>query len=303
MPTQNFVSPTYAVNTGTSLSNYSSTVLRLLHDEGGNIYSTSDVTACVNEARNRVVGDTACLRALQVWCLNTGQESYQIGQIPAILVTNGGSGYVSPTVTISGGGATTTATATATVSGGVIQSISITNPGEGYDMVNTPITVSISDSVGSGASIVFGSPSLSTLAVLGFSLNYSTTRYALDWKPWSTFSAKLRYWINVTQQPICWSEYSGTVYVAPIPDQVYKIEEDSLFFPLPLVNPSDKDVIPVRYQSPIPYYAAHLLKYSEQSFGESDEFMSKYKEVLSNCIGSSIQRRIPSQYTTNVTGY
>lgn len=303
MPTQNFTTPLYAINTATTLSKYSANVLRLLHDEGGNIYSSTDVTSCINEARNRVVGDTACLRALQVWCLNTNQEAYQIGQIPAVLVTNGGSGYVSPTVTFSGGGATTTATATATVSGGKIIAINITNPGAGYDMVNSQVTMTISDSVGFGATFVFGAPSMSTLAVLGFSLNYSTTRYALDWKPWSTFSAKLRYWINTIQQPVCWAEYSGTVYVAPIPDQVYSVEEDSLFFPVPLVNPTDTDSIPIRYQSPIVYYAAHLLKYSEQSFGESDEFMAKYNEVLHNCIGSSIQRRIPSQYTTNSTGY
>jgi len=58
--------------------------------------------------------------------------------IPAITVTNGGSGYTTATVTItapispSPGTCSQTATATATISGGVITAITVTNPGCGY---------------------------------------------------------------------------------------------------------------------------------------------------------------------------
>jgi hypothetical protein len=304
MPTHGQSTPSYATQTPTQLSNYTADVLRLVHDEGNNIYSSADVTAVINEARNRVVSDTACLRALQQWCMNPLQESYNTGVIPAIQVLSGGSNYTSPTINIT----TTCPTAVAAygtvqTSGGVITGITLTNGGSGYDMVNYPISLAITDSTGSGATFSFGAPSVSTLAVLGINLSYGTTRYAMDWKPWSVFSAKLRYWIGLQQQPTCWAEYGGSVYVGPIPDQIYAIEEDSLFFPLPLVNSTDQDVIPIRYQSPIKYYAAYLLKISEQSLGESDFFKQKYDETLANVVGNSVQRRIPSQYTSNVTGY
>ena len=68
------------------------------------------------------------------------------GQILSLSLKNPGSGYssVPPTITISppaGGG--TTATATATVSGGVVTSLTITNPGSNYNAASPPtITVS-----------------------------------------------------------------------------------------------------------------------------------------------------------------
>jgi len=64
-----------------------------------------------------------------------------------IAILAGGSGYVSPTVAITGGGGSG-ATATATQSGGVLNSITITNHGSGFTSMPT---ITISDSGGSGA--------------------------------------------------------------------------------------------------------------------------------------------------------
>ena len=65
--------------------------------------------------------------------------------IDSITVTSGGSGYVNPSVTISGDG--TGATASATVVNGVITSITVTSGGSGY----TQASIVISDISGSGA--------------------------------------------------------------------------------------------------------------------------------------------------------
>lgn len=68
------------------------------------------------------------------------------GLIKEITLTDSGSGYTNPTVTITGSGSN--AAANAIVKDGVIQSIVITNPGTGYFGA---VTVSITDVVGAGA--------------------------------------------------------------------------------------------------------------------------------------------------------
>jgi hypothetical protein len=55
-----------------------------------------------------------------------------VGQIKKVSVTNGGTGYTSATVSIAAPASGVQATGTAVLSGGVITSITITNPGSGY---------------------------------------------------------------------------------------------------------------------------------------------------------------------------
>ena len=81
-------------------------------------------------------------------------------------VSNGGSGYTTPVVQLSGGGGTG-ATAVAHVSNGVIRSITLTNPGTGYS--STP-TITLSDpnprATGAAISVTYSTNS-STLQVTG----------------------------------------------------------------------------------------------------------------------------------------
>src|SRR5690242_10405849 len=48
-----------------TLQDYISQCRQLLHDANGNFWSNSDLTGYINDARNRVVGDTGCYRVLQ----------------------------------------------------------------------------------------------------------------------------------------------------------------------------------------------------------------------------------------------
>jgi autotransporter-associated beta strand protein len=79
------------------------------------------------------------------------------GYVRTITVNGGGSGYTAPVVhiappTLAATTATfaTQATATASISGGVIQSITVTYGGQGYDYYNPPL-VTVTDPSGSGA--------------------------------------------------------------------------------------------------------------------------------------------------------
>ena len=51
---------------------------------------------------------------------------------------------------------------------------------------------------------------------------------------------------------------------------------DVVLIPSPLTTNSDLDVIPVVFQRLVPWFAAHLSKYNEQSLSESDIFYKKY---------------------------
>jgi FtsP/CotA-like multicopper oxidase with cupredoxin domain len=89
-----------------------------------------------------------------------------IGTLTGVTLQNGGSGYTTPAVILTGGGGTG-ATANARVSNGVIRSIALTNSGTGY--ISAP-TVSIRDpsprAAGALAVVTFAS-SLSTIAISG----------------------------------------------------------------------------------------------------------------------------------------
>ncbi len=71
-------------------------------------------------------------------------------QVTDFTITNGGTGYTStPTIAITGGGATTDATAYPILTAGVVTSIVITDGGQGYD--GSTVTVAFSGGGGSGA--------------------------------------------------------------------------------------------------------------------------------------------------------
>jgi len=94
---------------------------------------------------------------------SSGWPAWTASAVEAIVLTAGGSGYVSPVVTITGTGSLATATATAaTVNSvaGVITSITLTAGGSGY---TSPPTVAITDSSGPGSgatavALVLGGP-------------------------------------------------------------------------------------------------------------------------------------------------
>ncbi len=99
------------------------------------------------------------------------------GPVMAIDVVSGGSGYTSPTVTISGpevtGGTTATATAEVNSNGG-ISNITVTSGGSGY--TSAP-TVTITDPTGTGAT------ASATLSNLFFTIDYSNQISSINDSP------------------------------------------------------------------------------------------------------------------------
>lgn len=78
------------------------------------------------------------------------------GSIGGISVTDGGSGYTTATVTISGDGAG--ATATANITAGVITSITVDSPGSGYTFASVSITGDGVDALATATVVLTGAP-------------------------------------------------------------------------------------------------------------------------------------------------
>jgi hypothetical protein len=138
-----------------------------------------------------------------------------------------------------------------------------------------------------------------TLDVLNVNLYWGNSRIPLRYLPWTQFNAQLRYWQNYVGTPVAFSIFGQSqIYVGPVPDQAYVIDLDTVILPTDMVNLTDTDTINAPYDTVVQFYAAHLAKYYEQSFGEAEIYLQQYKQKTQAVLTSTFTRRIPDPYST-----
>ena len=277
-----------------TLSSYLTEVQRLLHDANAVFWSTSELTDYINDARERVVRDTGCLRTLQI--TSTPLSNTGVVAIPwanGLAVTAGQfifSNIFIYQVTVSGVLATDAApypTGSATFP-----------PSTPFTNGTATLQYSSNAEVISLAALPNG---IQTLDVLNVTLYWGNSRIPLRYLPWSNFNAQLRYWQNYVGRPICFSTYGqGQLYIAPVPDQSYAIEVDTVILPQPLSTntPNAVDVIVDPYTTPVAFYAAYKAKYKEQSYGEAEIYKQEYAKHVQAVLNSVYTRRIPDPYSS-----
>jgi hypothetical protein len=140
---------------------------------------------------------------------------------------------------------------------------------------------------------------LQTMDVVNVNLYWGNTRIPLRYLPWTQFNAELRFWQNYVGRPIAFSMYGpNSYYLAPVPDQVYTMELDTVVEPTPLVNQADIETqIVAPYNDPVSFYAAHLAKFKEQSYGEAELFKKQYDSKVQNLQMTTFTRRMPDPYS------
>jgi hypothetical protein len=277
-----------------TLSSYLTEVQRLLHDANAVFWSTSELTDYINDARERVVRDTGCLRTLQI--TSTPLSNTGVVAIPwskGLTVTAGQ--FIFSNIFIY-----------QVITGGVLNSDaapyptgSATFPPSGT-FTNGTATLQYSSNceIISLAALPNG---IQTLDVLNVTLYWGNSRIPLRYLPWSNFNAQLRYWQNYVGRPICFSSYGqGQLYIAPVPDQSYSIEVDTVILPtaLSLNSPSTVDSIVDPYTTPVAFYAAYKAKYKEQSYGEAEIYKQEYAKHVQAVLNSTYTRRIPDPYSS-----
>ena len=279
-----------------TLQSYITQVRYLLHDAQSNFYTNEQLTGYINSARERVVRDTGCLRTVQVT------------QAPAPPVSGGNN----PVIWSNG----LVVTANQYVFSNIfIYKIIVGGtlgaevpPYPSADYVYPPSgTLTLTDSavtyqyVAPCEVINFAAlPSgLQTLDILNVNIYWGNSRIPLRYLPWTQFNAQLRYYQNYIGRPIAFSIFGQSqIYIGPIPDQAYVAELDTVILPTTMVNLNDTDTINEPYDTVVQFYAAHLAKYYEQSFGEAEIYLQQYKQKAQSVLTSTFTRRIPDPYST-----
>ena len=136
-----------------------------------------------------------------------------------------------------------------------------------------------------------------TIDILNVTVIWGSLRIALNYYPFTKLNNELRAYSGMQARPIAFSIYGqGSFYVAPVPDQNYSAELDTVVMPATLINSNDVETIVYPYTSPVAFYAAYKAKYKEQSYQESDKYLAAYRMKVFEAQRATMTRRIPSQY-------
>ena len=284
-----------------TLSNYLTQVEYLLHDANNNFWTVDQLTGYINEARSQLVRDTGCLRTVQ----NT---STPIASSNPYLSTNTNTTPATPWV------ASTAVTAGQYVFSNIYIYQYQTSGTSGTAAPAYPTGTNIFPPTTTGpdgtAPVLYVqnaeiSPfqalpqGINTVDILNINLYWGNSRIPMRYLPWSDFTSQLRYWQNYIGRPICFSVYGQQqIYIAPVPDQSYYIELDTVILPQPLTTLSQVDTILDPWSTAVQYYAAYKAKFYEQSYGEAEIFQQQYNKKVLNVLNSTYTRRIPNPYSS-----
>lgn len=262
------------------LSDYLTEVRRLLHDANGNFWSDTDLYDYINLGRNHVVTDTGCLRQYQTAWVQAGTEFYTFGGVWQITVNSGGSGFTSaPTVVITPAtdDSGINATATSTISNGAVTGITVVTQGMLYNSVPT---ISFSGGGGSGATATAYLLTANTVDLINPMIIWGSQRIPLQGKAFTDLNAAARVWTSYKQRPGLWSMYgTNQICVAPIPDQAYQFEADTVILPPSISGETTGNLVAPATEA-VPYWAAYLAKLNEKQYEEASAFKNLYSQQI-----------------------
>ncbi|HEV2225082.1 MAG TPA: hypothetical protein VGR84_18970 [Candidatus Acidoferrales bacterium] len=300
------------------LSDYSRMVKGLLHDRGDKLLQLDDVEIYINRARRDIALRTQCIRILPPIS----------GPLVSLTITTPGSGYTSPTLTISApdfpsgytpNPAGLQATGTISQTGGALSGAVLTNPGNGYFQP----TVTITDPTGTGGVVTAQTIPLTVttfgqevykfssfpmpagvdapFAVFSIAMIFNGYRYTLVSYPFTDYQTFIR---NYPQQylyvPTLYSQYGqgsfGSLYFYPLPSQVYQFEADCLCLPIDLTSDSDEEALPPPWQDAVAFYAAHLCYLELVSFNNARAMLDLYNERVSRYSMGARPRYLGNSY-------
>lgn len=303
-----------------TLFDYQKQAQKLLRETKQDLINPENLVNYINRARREVSMRTQCLRVIT-------QSSAPIVTASVIV---GGTGYTSPTVTItppdfpSGTGANplgAQATAIPILQNGSIAAVDIQYGGSGYFQPLATVT----DPTGASASVTLqtgpvnvlsagkevypfsgidlsGSPGIAAcFGVQSISILYANYRYSLPVYSFSVYQAMIRqYPFQYQYVPTFASQYgqgtSGSFYVYPLPSQTYIYELDMYCLPSNLKTNLDYDPIPDPWTDAIPYFAVHLGFLELQNMNVAKFYLDLFEKQLGIYSHSARIGRVANPY-------
>ena len=288
----------------TSLFTYLQSLRTRLSDQKMEVFDEGDLISFVNSARKEIARQSQCLRALTPIS----------GSVVQITVTNPGSGYTNPTVTITPPDFPSClppsplgrqAIATAETWQGGLSTVNVTDGGSGYFEPQA----TISDPTGTGAEVEISLSPFNILnegqevyrfedvdlsmfpgygeifMVKSVALIYANYRYALPCYSFSEYQAKIRqYPWQYSYVPTVMAQYgqgaSGSLYFYPLPSQVYQMEWDCFCTPQDLETDQDVEALPDPWTECVVYFAAYLAYMSVQNMNAARTQLELYDRFV-----------------------
>lgn len=140
------------------------------------------------------------------------------------------------------------------------------------------------------------------IGVMGISCPWGgAMKPTLDRYAWSRLQALCRSFSNaVTGFPSAWAQYgdavAGSVYLWPIPSQVFAVEWDCVCNVLPLASDTDPEAIPFPFTDAIPMYAAWQALIGAQRYADAKDMMAMYQQQIRDARAGVTPVFVPSAY-------
>ena len=197
----------------------------------------------------------------------TATAIVQSGSITGVYSQDGGAGYFSPAVTLSGGGGSD-----ATISVAALSYINTLNLGQ----EQYPFS-SIDVSMWPGVNSVHMLRSVSVI--------YANYRYSLPMYSFSVYQAKIRqYPFQYQYVPAFCTQFGqgedGSLFVYPLPSQTYQWEFDCFCIPSDLTDFRSYEALPFPWTDAVKHWAAYLAFLELQNFNAAEYHFKRYDEMI-----------------------
>lgn len=288
-----------------ALFDYQKELTRLMRDQSQRTFNPDDLKNYINRARRQVAMTAQCVRVLPPIS----------GQVTQIAITDAGSGYTDPTVTVSGPDSPTgaqlypqgaQATATATVVGGEITDIQVDFGGDGY--FQPTVTITDDDGTGATATATVGNICITTqgqeiydfsdfpldnfpgvdhvLNVRSIAVLFNNWRYATLRYPFQQYQAYIRkYPQNFQYVPEVISQYgqgeNGSLYMYPLPNASYQFEADCICMPIDLITDQSVEAIPAPWTDAVVFLGAYYCLTELANYNGARYFKSEFDDFMS----------------------
>lgn len=287
------------------LFEYLKQVQRLMRDGNQTQFNPQDLIEYVNRARRQVAIQAQCIRVIPPTA----------GQIQTITVTNGGSGYIAPTVTITGPDSPSgaiiypngaQALAHATVVAGVITDIQVDFGGDGYFQPQVFIT----DAHGTGATTTVQTTPINITAmgqeiysfadiplqnfpgvkgvlnVRSISVIFANWRYSCLRYPFQQYQAYIRrYPQNYQYVPEVFAQVgdgsAGKLFGYPIANGAYRMEFDCICLPIDLLTDDSVEAIPEPWTDAVPFLACYYAYLELANLNAARFYKGEYDNFVS----------------------